>query len=172
MKGKGHSLFVSVKKNVSSAINLLNLYNIPFVQIGNKSDSIGGKAFSQIQFDFQVYRFIKKNQIDIGIGTSITNAHVSKISKMKSIIFDDDDDKVQPLFVKYAHPFCNSLLSPDALTGKRKQKETIYYPGYHELAYLHPSRFKPDPTILDDVGLKRGKDISSCVLMFLKHIMI
>lgn len=157
MKGKGHSVFVSVKKNVSSAINLLNLYKIPFVQIGNKSDSILGKAFSQIQFDLQIYKFVRKNKITIGLGTSITNAHVSRITKMKSIIFDDDDDEVQPLFVKYAHPFCNSLLSPNVLTGKRKLKKTIYYPGYHELAYLHPLRFKPDPTVLDEIGLKNGK---------------
>jgi predicted glycosyltransferase len=154
---RGHSAFVSVKRNLISARNLLDLYNIPFIEIGDKSDSIGGKLVSQIKFDYQLYKFVRKNKIDIGLGSSITNAHVSRISKMESIIFDDDDDEVQPLFVKYAHPLCNSLLSPDVLAGKRKQNKTIYYPGYHELAYLHPSRFKPDPAVLEKIGLNCGE---------------
>ena len=29
---------------------------------------------------------------------------------MKSIILDDDDDDVQPLFVKFGHPFCDTIL--------------------------------------------------------------
>jgi predicted glycosyltransferase len=28
------------------------------------------------------------------------------------------------------------------------------YPGFHELAYLHPNRFKPDPSVLSAFGLK------------------
>ena len=100
-----------------------------------------------------MFKLLKKNKIDIGIGTSITIAHLSRISKMKSIVFDDDDDDVQPLFVKYAHPFADCLLSPDCLQGKRKRKDTIFYPGYHELAYLHPNRFTPDHEVLKEAGL-------------------
>lgn len=155
MKNKGHTVFVTVKKNISAAINLMNSYNIQFEQIGKKSDSIFGKIFTQIHFDYQIYKVIKQNNIEVGLGTSITNAHVSKFSNMKSIIFDDDDDEVQPLFVKFAHPYCNSLLSPDVLKGKRNRIDTIYYPGYHELAYLHPKRFSPDTSILKEIGIEK-----------------
>jgi len=83
----------------------------------------------------------------------VSVAHISKISRVKSVVFDDDDDEVQPLVTKFVNPFADVLLSPDALKGKRKRKDTIYYPGYHELAYLHPKRFNPDPEILKSVGL-------------------
>jgi predicted glycosyltransferase len=73
---------------------------------------------------------------------------------MKSIILDDDDDEVEPLFVKYAHPFADVVLSPDCLT--RKTNKLITYPGYHELAYLHPNRFTPDENVLKEIGLKKG----------------
>ena len=76
---------------------------------------------------------------------------------MKSIVLDDDDDEVQPLFAKFAHPFCDTLLSPEALKGKRRKKDTIYYSGYHELAYLHPNRFKPEKEILAKSGLKQNQ---------------
>ncbi len=97
---------------------------------------------------------VHNNKIDIGIGTSINLAHISKLTKMKSIVLDDDDDEVQPLFVKFAHPFSDILLSPDVLKEKRKKKDTIFYSGYHELAYLHPNRFTPDKSILRETNLK------------------
>jgi predicted glycosyltransferase len=58
--------------------------------------------------------------------------------------------------VKYAHPYCDVLLSPDVLKNKRKKK-TLYYPSYHELAYLHPNRFQADSNVLNDASLKFGE---------------
>jgi predicted glycosyltransferase len=63
---------------------------------------------------------------------------------------------VQPLFVKWAHPFATELISPDVLKGKQKRKDVVYYPGYHELAYLHPNRFVADESVISDIGLKKG----------------
>jgi predicted glycosyltransferase len=82
---------------------------------------------------------------------------------MKSIIFDDDDDEVQPMFVKFAHPFCDSLLSPDAIPS-RKNKKTIFYSGYHDLAYLHPNWFTPDKSVLSRAGI--AENTSYFILRF------
>lgn len=151
LKKKRNKVIVTVK-DISIAKKLLQKYKIESIDIGKKKDAIIRKAFYQLIYNYKLLKLIKKNKIDIGIGTSITIAHLSRITKMKSIIFDDDDDDVQPLFAKYAHPYADTILSPDCLRGNRK-KETIFYPGYHELAYLHPKRFTPDPEILKEAGL-------------------
>lgn len=156
LKKRGHTIITTVKE-IDAAKKLLTYYGIEFVNIGLKSDSLFGKMFNQFKYDLRIWKLVRKHKIEIGLGTSITNAHVSKISKMRSVVFDDDDDEVQPLFVKYAHPYCNTLLSPDVLKDKRKRKSTLYYPGYHELAYLHPNRFKPDPAVLKEAGLTEGE---------------
>lgn len=153
LKKKGHFVTVTTK-DLESATQLLDLYNIPYVKFPRKSDHIGGKLLLQLIYDWQQLLNVKKYKIDISLGTSITNAHISKITGTRSIIMDDDDDDVQPLFVKYAHPYADCLLSPDVLRGKRKRSDTIYYAGYHELAYLHPKRFTPDPNVLFELGLK------------------
>ena len=147
---------VVTAKDETTITKLLDLYNIPFIPLGKKKDSIFGKASTQLSFNKQIWQIVKKNKVDVGIGTSVSLAHVSRVSKMKSIILDDDDDEVQPLFVKYVHPFCDYLVSPDVLNGKRKRKGTIYYPGLHELAYLHPNRFKPDRNVLSEIGLQQN----------------
>jgi predicted glycosyltransferase len=35
--------------------------------------------------------------------------------------------------------------------------KTVKYDGYHELAYLHPKRFTPDPKVLEGIGLKENE---------------
>jgi uncharacterized protein len=156
MAERGHEITITVK-DVPSAIQLLNIYKIPFIYLGRKGDSIFEKFLRQILYDIYLLRIAKRNKIDIGLGSSITLAHVSKLSHIKSIIFDDDDDEVQPLMAKLGHPFADYLLTPDALKGRRKKRDTIYYPGYHELAYLHPDNFIPDKSVLKEAGLREGE---------------
>ncbi|MDC1400426.1 DUF354 domain-containing protein [Polaribacter sp.] len=151
----GHDVWVTVK-DIPIAKILLKKYNIEYIDLGKKKDSLIGKALTQIGFNFKIFQLVRKNQIEIGLGTSMTLAHISKLSNMKSIIFDDDDDHVQPLFVKYAHPFADIILSPESIIGNRKNNKAIFYPSFHELAYLHPNRFTPDFEVLQNAGIKKG----------------
>jgi len=153
---KGHNIYFTVK-NIEIAKRLLSHYGFDYKVLPSKKDFMLGKIINQIKYDFILWWFCIKNKIDIAIGTSVSIAHISKISKVHSIIFDDDDDDVQPFVTKYANPFADVLLSPDALKGKRKRKDTIYFPGYMELAYLHPKQFTPDPNVLKEAGLKENE---------------
>jgi len=143
-------------KDIPVARQLLEYYGFKYTLLPKKTDGLLGKVFKQLQYDFLIWRLCRQLKIDIAIGTSVSVAHVSKISRVTSITFDDDDDEVQPLVTKFVHPFADVLLSPEALRGKRKRKDTLYYPGYHELAYLHPKRFQPDSSVLAEAGLNEN----------------
>ncbi len=143
-------------KDIPVAKRLLDYYGFEYIVFPKKADGLFGKVFKQLQYNFKLLHLCKRKKIDLAIGTSVSVAHVSKVSSVKSIVFDDDDDDVQPLVTMYVNPFADVLLSPEALKGKRKRKDTIYYSGYHELAYLHPKRFTPDPKILGEAGLSPG----------------
>lgn len=152
----GHQVVITVKE-IPSAKKLLDIYQIPYINIGHKSDSLWGKAFNQLAYNVKLWWLVMTKHIKIGVH-GITVAHISKFSSMVSILPDDDDDAVEPLFAKYAHPFADVILSPK--DTPRKSKKVIYYPAYHELSYLHPNEFTPDPSVLDDAGIKYkiGKD--------------
>lgn len=156
LQRKGHKVVWSVK-DITVAKRLLDFYGFEYYLLPKKKDNLQGKILGQINYIRQVLKICKKEKIEIALGTSATIAHVSKISSVKSILFDDDDDEVQPFITKYVNPFADALLSPEALKGKRKRKDTIYYPGYHELAYLHPNRFTPDENIFKEVGIEKGE---------------
>ena len=156
MKAKGHDILVTVK-NLPSATGLLELYGIPYMLIGSRGGTLAAKAFRQVQFDLTLLRIARRFSIDIGLGSSITLAHASRFCRMKSVIFDDDDDLVQPLMVKFGHPFADLIVSPSSLERARASEKALFYPGYHELAYLHPARFSPDPDVLIDAGIRPGE---------------
>lgn len=156
MEQMGHRVFVTVK-DIPAAKELLDIYSIKYMDLGKKRDSIWGKGLHQLRYNLKTFNVVRKEKIDYGIGSSITLAHVSRLTGMKSFIFDDDDNEVEPFFVKFVHPFAHCILSPDCLRFQRNGKRDITYAGYHELAYLHPNRFIPDPGVLRDAGLKAGE---------------
>ena len=150
---RGHKVFVTVK-DIPAAKLLLEQYQIPYIYLGGKNDSLIGKVFMQLIYNLKIWWLVLSEKIEIGFGSSLTMTHISRITKMHSIILDDDDDEAEPLFVKYAHPFADVVLSPACVS--RASKNGIAYNGYHELAYLHPRRFTPDSSVLTEIGLKEG----------------
>jgi predicted glycosyltransferase len=151
---KGHKVYWSAK-DIPIVKQLLDKYEFEYIVLPKKSDSILGKIFKQIIFDFILLWYYKKKKIDLALGTSVTLAHVSKISQLKSVLFDDDDDNVQPMVTKFVNPYATVLISPAALKESRARLDTVFYPGFHELAYLHPNYFNPDENVLNELGLSK-----------------
>ncbi len=149
----GHKVFVTTK-NDQAIINLLKNFNIDYTLLQKKSDSILAKGLKQLEHNYQLWKFAKKNKIDLGFCSSFTMTQIAPFTKMDAILLDDDDDEVEPLVANFAHPLTKAVLSPDCV--KRKTNKLISYKGYHELAYLHPNRFIPDDKILNEIGLKKG----------------
>lgn len=52
-------------------------------------------------------------------------------------------------------PFSTIIAVPDVFQGDLGRNQ-IRYKGYHELAYLHPDDFTPDPRHIEALGLKPG----------------
>ena len=150
-----HHKIVVITKNIPSVEFLLKKFGIPFSVIGVKKDSLIGKGMMQLWYNLRCLIILKHEKIDFIIG-SLSAAYMTRFTKVPSILFDDDDDEVEPLIVKYVHPYITNILSPSSLAGKRGRKDTIYYSGYHELAYLHPNRFTPDSSVLSELSLNEG----------------
>ena len=98
--------------------------------------------------DFKMLSFCKKHKPDMLIGTSVSISHVGKILGIPSININEDDADVVPLYSKLAYPWADVILSPKSCNNGKWEEKTIKYEGYHELAYLHPSNFKPDKKIV------------------------
>jgi predicted glycosyltransferase len=54
--------------------------------------------------------------------------------------------------IRFYKPFTQVILTSD-YEHPLKSDKVIRYAGYHELAYLHPSRFTPDKSVLQKLGV-------------------
>ena len=93
---------------------------------------------------------------DVLVGTELTLAHVGRLLGIPSVLFNEDDTSATPenrLF----YPFADYLALPQCCDRGRWEKKRISYAGYHELAYLHPRHFTPDPAVRDLLAPDGGR---------------
>ena len=95
MKKREHKVFYSVR-DIPIAKRLMEHYGMtPWIDLGGKKDSLWGKAKTVLHQDAQLLKFVRQNHIDIGLSSGLVLSHVSKLSHMKSYVFDDDDDMLK-----------------------------------------------------------------------------
>ena len=70
----------------------------------------------------------------------------------------DDDEEMVPFITKYSYPFATVIIAPDCIQFKKFNQKVVSYSGYHEVAYLHPSYFSPDTSVLNELGIKNKED--------------
>jgi hypothetical protein len=149
MKKKGHELLIiASKKDVT--LELLDAYKIQYI-ISCKRYSGIYQAYELLLRDIQLLKLGRKFKPDILMGINNTiAAHVSRVTNAKSIIFTDTEHAKLANAITF--PFCDVICTPSCYNERLGNKQ-IRYNGYHELAYLHPNRFTPNPVVLDEIGL-------------------
>lgn len=91
------------------------------------------------------------------IGTSIEITHVGRLQGIPSIVANEDDVEVVPRFAALAYPFASTILAPVPCRLGKWWEKAVRYEGYHELAYLHPNHFKPDPKVRSRLARPDGR---------------
>jgi uncharacterized protein len=154
MGDRGHQVLITAtKKDVS--FSLLNNYGFKYVDLGSYGSNSINKIINLPIINIKLYNAVKDFKPDLFLGlASIRAAQISRMMGKPSIIFDDTEH------AKFEHmlytPFASTILTPSSFKIDYGKKH-IRFKGCKELAYLHPDYFKPDPSVLDEVGLAPGE---------------
>jgi predicted glycosyltransferase len=160
MKKRGHEILITASKK-EITLDLLEKLGFDYIFTCKRYGSVKF-GYELIKRDFQMFNLARKFKPDVitGIHNTIA-AHVSKLTKAKSIIFTDTEHAKLANLVTF--PFADVILTPSCFK-KDIGKKQIRYNGYHELAYLYPNYFTPNPAVLDEIGL--SKDDTFIILRF------
>lgn len=155
MQEKGDQiLFTSREKDMT--IQLLKEYKLPYVSFGKPKKGVVGKVLGMLEFNLKLLRVARRFKPDYLLSHgSLYAAHVSAILRKPHISFEDTGNMEQIVLYK---PFTEAILVSDSFS-KHFGKKTVVYPGYHELAYLHPKRFTPDPEVIRSYGFEPGESL-------------
>jgi len=150
---RGHEVkIVAWDKDIT--LYLLNAYGLKYELIGANYKGLIKKAYGMFISDAKVLNLASKFKPDILLGGAPYLAHVSKLIRKPHITVIDTEHA--NLANNLSFPFTNVVITPSCYKGKIDLKKHIKYNGYMELAYLHPNYFKPDLSIIEDLGLKQG----------------
>lgn len=155
LNAHGHSVYVAARdKDV-----LVDLLPHCEVQSSVVSSAKGGwiqKLLELGKRDIEILRLAKEHEVDLLVGSTFSIPHVGWLIGKPSIAFSEDDIEYKLDRGWNYRVFGSWICTPDALQddlGKRH----ITYPSYHELAYLHPDRFVPDPQVLAALDVEKGE---------------
>lgn len=153
LKKNGHDVMVT-SRDKDLAIDLLEAYGIPHTVLTGMGSGKINLMKEWIIRDFKLLLSARKFEPDILIGMlNPCVAHISKFIGKKAIIFNDTEHATFAGTITY--PFADIICTPSCFK-KNLGKKHIKFDGYKEMAYLHPNYFRPDPTVLEHVGLSKN----------------
>jgi uncharacterized protein len=150
LESEGHDVHVFAREK-EMAVELLQRYDISHEVLAGTASGLSQLARVQATYEARLlHRAVRlKPDVITAIG-GVAAAHVAKLVGARSAVFYDTEHA--KLIQNLAFPFADAVYTPDCYTGSVGPKQ-VRYPGYHELAYLHPDRFTPDPSVFSNLGL-------------------
>jgi len=154
LRKKGHIIKI-VTRDKDVTLKLLDAYGFEYEVMSGYYTTTLGKMYDFIKTDLKLLKIAIKTKPDmlIAVGDPYV-AQVGKLIRKPSIVFTDTEHA--KLANKLTFPFTTVICTPSCYKEDLGKKQ-VRYNGYHELAYLHPNYFKPDPGVLDYFGSRNDK---------------
>jgi uncharacterized protein len=112
----------------------------------NNYFSIGASFLKKL---IRITRVINNFKPNLLIGSEPTLTHLGFVFRIPSMIFSEDDVAIIPQFANIAYPFVDHIVSPASCNAGKWERKKIAYNGFHKYAYLHPSLFVPDRSLIE-----------------------
>ena len=152
MEKRGHEVLITARDK-EILLDLLNVYGFECITISREGKNLSGLAIELLKRDYKLFKLARSYKPDILIGMSSENlSHVGKLLRIPSVMFTDTEHAKLTNLVTF--PFSDVICTPSCFNRDLGKKQ-IRYNGYHELAYLHPNYFTPNPAVLDEIGLSK-----------------
>jgi len=145
-------LFTSREKEFETA--LITKEGFDHLCFGKHYRTLRGKLWGLVRYDIAMLRAGLRFKPDLIVGHgTIYGAHAAPFLGAKCLAIEDTGNMEQ---VRLYRPFVDAILTPQVLDKDLGPKQ-LRYNSYHELAYLHPEFYTPDPSILDWLKVSSGE---------------
>jgi len=153
---RGHECHV-VARDKDVTRPLLDRFGIPHRVLAPVGRGTWGRLRELAQRELKLLAVARALRPRLIVGTSAHAARVARLVGARSVVVNDDDAGAVPLFRWLAYPLASAIVTPDCLRHERHGKRHLTYPSYQQLFYLHPNRFRPDPTVRSLLPLAPGE---------------
>lgn len=150
LEADGHEVSIVIRDS-EVATDLLDALGFEYRVLAGSASGLQLLA-SQAVYEAKMLGYARRFEPDMmtAIGGSAVS-HVARAIDAKSVVFTDTEHAT--LTNRLMAPFADEIWTPECFHADFGAKH-VRYPGYHELAYLHPDRFDPDPSIVEEAGIE------------------
>lgn len=153
---RGHEVRVTAREKEMTT-ELLRAYGIPHTVISTQKSGALGLAGELAGRTWRFWRLARPFRPHFLVGImGPTIALAGKALPSRTVIFYDTE--MARVTNWFAYPLADVVCTPECYEGEIGAHQ-IRYAGYHELAYLHPGRFRPSREVLARHGLDDGRPI-------------
>ena len=154
LEKRGHKLQL-VARDKEMTLELMDIYGFKYEYLGKNNPNILGKIIDMMNIEFHLLKICKRFNPDILLSAgSPYSAHVSAITGKTNITFFGAEHA--RALHRIITPFTD-VIGIQSGYQIHLGKKHLPIDSYFELAYLHPNWFKPNPNIIDELGVKVGE---------------
>jgi len=150
---KGNRILFTAREK-EYEVELLNYEKLPFVRTGRHYSSGFGKIAGLLIINLKILIISLRFKPDLFLSHGSVYTLLSAFLMRKPNIALEDSGNYEQ--VRLYLPFTKAVLTSTSFQYRYGEKQ-IFYNGYHELAYLHPDYFTPDPGVVNELGLTGGE---------------
>ncbi len=149
-RARGSEVLITARdKDVT--VELLEEYGLGHSVISTQATGPMGLTREWAGRTIHLGRVARTFRPDVMIGImGVSIAPVGRLLRIPSIVFYDTE--VATTTNRVVYPLATEVVTPDCYAAPVRGNH-ITYPSYHELAYLHPDRFTPDPELVKQLGI-------------------
>lgn len=155
LETKGHQITITARdKDIT--IQLLDNYNLSYSVLSKAQKGLLGLGIELVWRQMKLLPILLKRKIQVCVSaTGACSVHICKVLGIPTLVFyDTEHAKLQNALTI---PFATRFITPKNFQG-RLGKNHITYDSVHDLAYLHPKYFTPDPAIYESLRIPRNKN--------------
>jgi predicted glycosyltransferase len=157
LEADGHEVMITARDK-DLTLQLLASFGLPYLVISREAPSRAGLAGELLARDVRLVQVARRWRPDVMASIAgISTALVGFLTRTRNLVFYDTENATLSNLLSY--PFATEVITPDCYR-RRVLGRHVTYPGYHELAYLHPKRFRPDPSVLEAAGVNPEEPFS------------
>ena len=150
LRKEGHAVCVT-GRDKDILVALAKQYKIDMRVFGKARKGIGNLWLEFIWREVNLLRIIRSFKPEVIL--AVAGSYVSALGKILNIpVYIFYDTEHAHLSNMIAYPFASHIFVPKCYRKPIRWSHTRYN-GYHELAYLHPNYFQPNPLVLKDLGI-------------------
>ncbi len=151
---RGHDVLI-LSRDKDLTLQLLDEAGLAHHCLSKARRGMRGLALELVEHSWGVWQALgrHRSQVVAAIGGTFI-VHAARLRRIPALVFYDTENA--NLSNRITYPVATRIFTPRAYRDNLGPKQERYR-GYHELAYLHPNRFTPDPAKLSAENLQPGE---------------